>query len=257
MAYDIVIRGGTVVDGTGLAAVPGRRGHQRRAHRHDRPHPRARAARRSTPTGTWSRPASSTATRTWTRRSSGIRSGTSSCWHGVTTVVMGHCGFTLAPAAPEQRHLVVRNLERAEDISGAAMAAGIDWTWTTFAEYLDAVDRLPKGINYAANIGHSALRTYAMGERAFTEEATRRGPRARWRASCATRCAPARIGFTTSRTHAPRDLRRPAGRLAARRVGRGAWRSSACMGDLGVGVFQLVEDPPDRTRRSRPSARSA
>ena len=59
--------------------------------------------------------------------------------------VMGHCGFTLAPAPSEQRALVVRNLERAEDISGAAMAAGIDWTWTTFAEYLDAVDLLPEG----------------------------------------------------------------------------------------------------------------
>src|SRR5215469_2747703 len=88
--------------------------------------------------------------------------GTCSCWHGVTTVVMGHCGFTLAPASPDERHLVVRNLERAEDISGSAMAAGIDWTWTTFAEYLDAVDRLPKGINYVANVGHSALRTYVM-----------------------------------------------------------------------------------------------
>ena len=64
-----------------------------------------------------------------------------------------------ARPVPTQRHLVVRNLERAEDISAAAMAAGIDWTWETFPEYLDAVDRLPKGINYAANIGHSALRT--------------------------------------------------------------------------------------------------
>ena len=53
----------------------------------------------------------------------------------------------------------MRNLERAEDISGRGDGRGIDWTWTTFAEYLDAVDRLPKGINYAANIGHSALRT--------------------------------------------------------------------------------------------------
>ena len=98
--------------------------------------------------------------------------GTCSAWHGTTTAVMGHCGFTLAPAKPDARALVVRNLERAEDISPAAMAAGIDWTWTTFREYLDAIDQLPKGINYAANIGHSALRTYVMGERA----------------NCATRC---------------------------------------------------------------------
>src|SRR6266404_3021205 len=81
--------------------------------------------------------------------------GTCSCWHGITTVVMGNCGFTLAPCAEKDKALVVRNLERAEDISGAAMAAGIKWTWTTFSEYLDVVERLPKGINYAANIGHS------------------------------------------------------------------------------------------------------
>ena len=98
--------------------------------------------------------------------------GTSSCYHGVTSVVMGNCGFTLAPARPDARALVVRNLERAEDISAEAMALGIDWTWSTYAEYLDAVEAQPKGINYAGSIGHSALRTWAMGERAFTETAT-------------------------------------------------------------------------------------
>jgi len=96
--------------------------------------------------------------------------GSSSCWQGVTTAVMGNCGFTLAPGSEEQRALVVRNLERAEDISGAAMEAGIKWNWTTFAEYLDVVDGLPKGINYAPQIGHSALRTFAMGEAAFERE---------------------------------------------------------------------------------------
>jgi len=65
--------------------------------------------------------------------------GTCSCWHGVTSVVMGNCGFTLAPCGKAERHLVVRNLERAEDIAGAAMDAGIDWTWTTFPEFLDSM----------------------------------------------------------------------------------------------------------------------
>ena len=67
---------------------------------------------------------------------------------------------------------MMRNLERAEDISPEAMEAGIKWSWETFPQYLDAVDRTPKGINYAAYMGHSALRTYVMGERAFSEEAT-------------------------------------------------------------------------------------
>jgi N-acyl-D-amino-acid deacylase len=169
--------------------------------------------------------------------------GTCSCWHGITTVVMGHCGFTLAPAPPEQRHLVVRNLERAEDISPAAMAAGIDWTWTTFAEYLDAVDRLPKGINYAANIGHSALRTFAMGERAFVDEASDDDLAAMDRELRDALRAGA-YGFTTSRTHhhETSDNRPVASRLASWEEVRAL---VGVMGELGVGIFQLVEDPPE------------
>src|SRR5678815_4929724 len=98
--------------------------------------------------------------------------GTSSCYHGITSVVMGNCGFTLAPCAEENKHLVVRNLQRAEDISPAAMEAGIKWRWTTFPEFLDTLESLPKGINYSGYIGHSALRTYVMGERAFDGPAT-------------------------------------------------------------------------------------
>ena len=98
--------------------------------------------------------------------------GSSSCWHGVTSVVMGNCGFTLAPSRSGQEKLVMDNLERAEDIPPESMVAGIDWSWESFPEYLDAVEAQPKAINYASQIGHSALRTFAMGERAFTEEAS-------------------------------------------------------------------------------------
>jgi len=125
--------------------------------------------------------------------------GTCSCWHGVTTVIMGNCGFTLAPCRSDEKHLVLRNLERAEDIPAEAMAAGIDWTWETFAEYLDAVERWPKGINYAGYVGHSALRTYAMGERAFSEPATPDDLAAMKRELVDALRAGA-IGFTTSRT---------------------------------------------------------
>jgi N-acyl-D-aspartate/D-glutamate deacylase len=98
--------------------------------------------------------------------------GANSCWHGITTAVMGNCGFSIAPMRRGRQALVARNLERAEDISGAAMDAGIDWRWEGFDEYLDVVNSLPKGINYAAYVGHSALRTWAMGERAFEETAS-------------------------------------------------------------------------------------
>jgi N-acyl-D-amino-acid deacylase len=174
--------------------------------------------------------------------------GANSCWHGVTTVVMGHCGFTLAPASFEQRGLVLRNLERAEDISGAAMEAGVDWTWTTFAQYLDAIDALPKGINYVANIGHSALRTYAMGERAFTDTATDADLDA-MESELRNALAAGAYGFTTSRTHhhETSDGRPVASRLASWDEVR---RLVLAMGDTGTGIFQLVEDPPapDETR---------
>ena len=97
--------------------------------------------------------------------------GTSSCYHGITSVVMGNCGFTLAPCREREADLVFRNLERAEDLSRDAMLAGIKWRWETFPQFLDVLETLPKGINYAGYIGHSALRTYVMGERAFSEEA--------------------------------------------------------------------------------------
>ena len=177
--------------------------------------------------------------------------GANSCWHGVTTVVMGNCGFTLAPSAEKDAMLVVRSLERAEDISGKAMAAGIKWTWTTFAEYLDAIERLPKGIHYAANIGHSALRTYAMGERAFEETASDDDLR-KMKDELRSALAAGAIGFTTSRTHQHRtsDDRPVASRLAAWSEVDELVRE---MGKTGLGVFQYVEDPapPDRAEARR------
>ena len=97
--------------------------------------------------------------------------GSCSCWHGVTSVVMGNCGFALAPCQPEEREWIARCLEAVEDIPVDAMMNGIDWTWETFPEYLDQVAQLPKAINYSAFIGHSALRMYVMGKRALSEVA--------------------------------------------------------------------------------------
>jgi N-acyl-D-amino-acid deacylase len=122
--------------------------------------------------------------------------GTCSCWHGITSVVMGNCGFSLAPCAEKDKLLVMRNLERAEDIAPEAMEAGIKWSWETFPQYLDAVERTPKGINYAAYMGHSALRTYVMGERAFDSEANSEDLSAMKREMRAAIRAGA-IGFTT------------------------------------------------------------
>ena len=102
--------------------------------------------------------------------------GTCSCWHGVTSVVMGNCGFTLAPCRPDERHLVVRNLERAEDIPAEAMQAGIEWTWETYAEYLEAVGPLAEGHQLrglrrplgAAHLRHGRARVLRAGHRRRT-----------------------------------------------------------------------------------------
>jgi N-acyl-D-aspartate/D-glutamate deacylase len=166
--------------------------------------------------------------------------GTCSCWHGVTSVVMGNCGFSLAPVRDTERGLVVRNLERAEDISADAMAAGIEWSWEAYPEYLDVVEARPKAINYAAYIGHSALRTWAMGERAFEAESTDDDLELMEHALHDAMRAGA-IGFSTSRANAHRtsDDRPVSSRLAT-------WdevcRLVHVMGNLGAGVFEIAPD---------------
>ena len=166
--------------------------------------------------------------------------GTSSCWHGVTTVVVGNCGFTLAPCRSGREQLVIDNLEKAEDIPAAALAAGVRFEWETFAEYLDVFDRLPKGINVASYLGHSALRTYVMGERAFESHATAEDLEAMDRELRAGLAAGA-VGFTTSRSH---HHSTPAGRPVASRVA--PWSEVehlvATMADAGGGIFELANE---------------
>jgi N-acyl-D-amino-acid deacylase len=166
--------------------------------------------------------------------------GTCSCWHGVTSVVMGNCGFTLAPCGAAERHLVIRNLERAEDIAAEAMDAGIQWTWTTFREFLDTVEGLPKGINYAGYVGHSALRTYVMGERAFEQQASEDDLRG-MEQELGDAIAAGAMGLTTSRStsHETPDRRPVASRLATWDEVR---RLVGAMGDLNAGVFEIANE---------------
>jgi N-acyl-D-aspartate/D-glutamate deacylase len=170
--------------------------------------------------------------------------GTSSCWHGITTVVMGNCGFTLAPCAASAKHLVVRNLQRAEDIPPAAMEAGIEWRWTTFPEFLACLDGLPKGINYSGYVGHSAIRTHVMGERAFDGAASEDDLRAMERELQDAIRAGA-MGFTTSRSpsHETPDGRPVASRLAPWSEVR---RLVGAMGELNAGIFELAGEGVDR-----------
>ena len=169
--------------------------------------------------------------------------GSCSCYHGVTSVVMGNCGFTLAPCREEEVDYVFLNLERAEDISREAMLAGIKWQWETYPEYLDAIEALPKGMNYAGYVGHSALRTYVMGERAFEEKASEDDLRAMV-ANVQDAVKAGAIGFSTSRSpaHLRPDDRPVASRIADFEECRSIVNG---MGEIGAGIFQLAMERGD------------
>lgn len=123
-----------------------------------------------------------------------------SSWHGVTTVVMGNCGVGFAPARPEERDFLIRTMEGVEEIPGAALAVGMSWDWESFPEYLDAVDRQDRSIDVVAQVPHSALRCYVMGEeRALDDEATAADIAEMARLTAEAVDAGA-LGFSTSRT---------------------------------------------------------
>jgi N-acyl-D-amino-acid deacylase len=164
--------------------------------------------------------------------------GTSSCYQGVTSVVMGNCGFTLAPCRAEEADLVMRNLERAEDISRAAMKAGIKWRWETFPQFLDVLDSLPKGINYAGYVGHCAIRTHVMGQRAFTDEATEDDLKAMVHHTREAIVAGAH-GFSTTRSvsHKTSDDKPVASRLAT-------WSEfETLVKSMGAGMVEVAGEP--------------
>jgi N-acyl-D-amino-acid deacylase len=166
--------------------------------------------------------------------------GTCSCWHGVTSVVMSNCGFALAPCKPADRDWYARCLSAVEDIPTEAMAAGIDWTWETFPEYLATVERLPKAINYGMYIGHSALRMYVMGKRALSEKATEEDM-SRMAAAVQEALKAGAMGFSSSRasTHVTPDDTPVASRIAE-------WeeidRIIGAMAELDAGIFQVGPD---------------
>ena len=162
--------------------------------------------------------------------------GSCSCWHGVTSVVMSNCGFTLAPCRPPDRNWYASCLSYVEDISTDAMAAGIDWTWESFPEYLAAVERRPKALNYGMYIGHSGVRMYVMGRRALHDKATPEEVE-RMAALVQEGLKAGALGFSSSRTHTHMT---PDGTPVASRIAD--WdeieRIVAAMAQLDAGIFQ-------------------
>ena len=163
---------------------------------------------------------------------------TPSSWHGVTTVVMGNCGVGFAPVRPGSQDFLIEVMEGVEDIPGTALHEGIDWRWETFPEYLDALERMPRVLDVAAQVPHAAVRAYVMGDRAHEDaapdevEAMARLVRQAIEAGA--------VGFTTSRTILHRSRHgfvpgtsAPAEELLA--IGDG-------MAGAGRGVFEMVSD---------------
>ena len=98
-----------------------------------------------------------------------------SCWHGVTTVMFGNCGVGFAPVKKEHRGALMDLMEGVEEIPNPVLAAGLNWEWESFPQYMDELDRRPRAIDIAAQIAHLPLRVYVMGDRAVRREAATSG----------------------------------------------------------------------------------
>src|SRR6202162_2335555 len=125
---------------------------------------------------------------------------TPSCWHGVTTVMFGNCGVGFAPVKKEHRGALMDLMEGVEEIPNPVLAAGLNWEWETFPQYMDELERRPRTIDIAAQIAHLPLRVYVMGDRAVRREPATPDDIAEMRRLTieALRCGA--FGFTTSRT---------------------------------------------------------
>jgi N-acyl-D-aspartate/D-glutamate deacylase len=167
---------------------------------------------------------------------------TPSIWHGVTTVVMGNCGVGFAPAAPDQHDWLIGLMEGVEDIPGAALAEGIQWQWESFPEYMDSIERGSISIDVVAQVPHGALRAFVMGTRGAdhkseptTKEIETMGRLAR------EAIAAGAVGFSSSRTrnHRTKDGEYTPSLTASRAEMLGIARA---IGEGGRGVFEMVAD---------------
>jgi len=164
---------------------------------------------------------------------------TPSCWHGVTTVVMGNCGVGFAPVRPGSEQWLIQLMEGVEDIPGTALADGITWGWETFPEYLAVLDDMPRAIDVATQVPHGAVRAYVMGERGARNEPASADDIAAMADIVRDGIAAGALGFSTSRTimHRAVDGEPVPGTFAAEDELFGIGR---VLGELGLGVFELA-----------------
>jgi N-acyl-D-aspartate/D-glutamate deacylase len=164
---------------------------------------------------------------------------TPTCWHGVTTVVVGNCGVGFAPAKREKHDWLIGLMEGVEDIPGAALSTGIQWEWETFPEYLDTVERKKLVLDVGTQVPHGAVRAYVMGERGAKNEAATPDDIAAMAEIVREGIEAGALGFSTSRTiaHMAIDGEPVPGTFAAEDELFGIGK---VLGELGTGVFELA-----------------
>jgi len=162
-----------------------------------------------------------------------------SAWHGVTTLVMGNCGVGFAPVTPDRREWLIGLMEGVEDIPGTALAEGIAWDWETFPEYLDALEPRRWTMDIGTQIAHGAVRSYVMGDRGARNEPATPEDIDQMRTIVGAAIEAGALGFSTSRTiaHTAIDGEPVPGTFAAEDELFGI---GAALGDLGTGVFELA-----------------
>jgi N-acyl-D-amino-acid deacylase len=162
-----------------------------------------------------------------------------SSWHGVTTLVTGNCGVGFAPARPDRHEWLIGLMEGVEDIPGTALSEGMTWDWETFPEYLDALDKRRWTVDVGTQIAHGAVRSYVMGERGARNEPATHEDIAAMKQLVKEAIAAGALGFSTSRTIAHRaiDGEPVPGTYAAEDELFGI---GAALGELGTGIFELA-----------------
>ena len=164
-----------------------------------------------------------------------------SSWHGVTTVVMGNCGVGFAPAKPDRHEWLISLMEGVEDIPGTALAEGMTWDWETFPEYMDALEKLPRTVDVACHVPHGAVRAYVLGDREKPGAIPTEADIAEMSRIVEEGIRAGALGFSTSRTVLPKSIdgelvpgtTATAEELIA--IGR-------AMGRVGYGVFEMASD---------------
>lgn len=163
----------------------------------------------------------------------------SSCWHGVTSVVMGNCGVTFAPCKPGDREYLAHLMESVEDIPAQSIMAGMPWQWETYGEYLKALDARPKGMNVGGLVGHCAVRYWAMGPKSLDNQPANAEEIARMHDIVEEAIAGGALGFSTSRTilHRTPEGQPVPGTFAEADELMGIARA---LGKLGRGLFEAA-----------------